>query len=129
MSVARTVKQTGFPVLAGTIGFPVLMLRHCQVFGMSMPRPYSACAIGMKRSLRYPLCMIDQSLIAKVISLSPAERLELIGRVWDSLAPEDIPVTAAEEALLDARIADMERNPADQSPWPDVKTRLEQLLR
>ena len=73
--------------------------------------------------------MIDQSLIAKVVSLSPAERLELIGAVWDSLSPEDIPVTDAEKALLDARIAEIERNPDDQSPWPDVKTRLERLLR
>ena len=73
--------------------------------------------------------MIDQSLIAKVVSLSPAERLELIGAVWDSLSPDDLPVTDAEKALLDARIADMERNPEDQSTWPDVKARLERLLR
>jgi putative addiction module component (TIGR02574 family) len=73
--------------------------------------------------------MIDQSLIAKVVSLSPAERLELIGAVWDSLSPNDLPVTDAERALLDSRIADMERNPEDQSSWPDVKTRLERLLR
>lgn len=85
--------------------------------------------IGLKGALRYPLFMIDQSLIAKVVSLSPAERLELIGAVWDSLSPEDIPVTDAEKALLDARLADTERNPEDQSPWPDVKSRLEQLLR
>jgi len=79
--------------------------------------------------MRYPLSMIDQSLIAKAVSLSPAERLELIGRVWDSLSSEDIPVTEAEKALLDARLADMERNPDDQSSWPDVKNRLQQLLR
>lgn len=79
--------------------------------------------------MRYPLAMIDQSLVAKVISLSPSERLELIGAVWDSLSPEDIPVTEAEEALLDARIAEMEHEPHDQSPWPDVKARLNRLLR
>lgn len=73
--------------------------------------------------------MIDQSLIAKVVSLSPEERLEFIGAVWDSLSPDDLPVTDAEKAMLDARISDMERNPDDQSPWPDVKTRLERLLR
>jgi putative addiction module component (TIGR02574 family) len=72
--------------------------------------------------------VIDQSLIAKVVSLSPAERLELIGAVWDSLSSDDLPVTDAERALLDSRIAEMERNPGDQSPWPNVKTRLERLL-
>ena len=85
--------------------------------------------VGLKHSLRYPFSMIDQSLIAKLVSLSPAERLEVIGAVWDSLSPEDIPVTDAEKAILDARITDMERNPDDQSPWPDVKNRLERLLR
>ena len=73
--------------------------------------------------------MIDESLLAKVTSLSPADRLELIGAVWDTLAPEDLPVTDAERALLDARLADMEGNPNDQSPWPDVKARLNRLLR
>jgi putative addiction module component (TIGR02574 family) len=73
--------------------------------------------------------MIDESLLAKVSSLSPAERLELIGVVWDTLSPNDLPVTDAERALLDARLADMERNADDQNPWPEVKARLERLLR
>ena len=71
--------------------------------------------------------MIDESLLAKVSSLSPADRLELIGKLWDTLALGDIPVTDAERALLDARLADMETNPDDQSSWPEVKDRLERL--
>ena len=70
--------------------------------------------------------MIDESL-AKVSSLSPADRLELIGKVWDTLSPEDLPVTDAERALLDARLAEMEAHPEAQSPWPEVKARLERL--
>lgn len=73
--------------------------------------------------------MIDESLLAKVTSLSPEDRLELIGVVWDSLLPDDLPVTDAERALLDARLADMNSNPDDQNSWPDVKGRLERLLR
>lgn len=73
--------------------------------------------------------MIDESLIAKAVSLSPADRLELIGVVWDSLSAGDLPVSEAERATLDARIADMEGNPDNQSPWPEVKNRLERLLR
>ena len=71
--------------------------------------------------------MIDESLLAKVSSPSPADRLELIGKVWDTLSPDALPVTDADRALLDARLADMERNPDDQSPWPEVKARLERL--
>jgi putative addiction module component (TIGR02574 family) len=71
--------------------------------------------------------MIDESLLARVSSLSPADRLELIGKVWDTLAAEDIQVTGAERNMLDARLADMEAHPDDQSPWPEVKARLERL--
>jgi putative addiction module component (TIGR02574 family) len=73
--------------------------------------------------------MIDESLLAKVTSLSPEDRLELIGVVWDSLLPDDLPVTDAERALLDARLADIKSNPNDQSSWLDVRGRLERLLR
>lgn len=73
--------------------------------------------------------MIDESLLEQIVRLEPTERLELIEAVWDSLSPDDLPVTEAERALLDARLADMELNPADQSPWADVKSRLERLLR
>jgi len=71
--------------------------------------------------------MIDESLFAKVTSLGPADRLELIAVVWDTLSPEDLPVTDAERKLLDARLADMEAHPDDQSPWPEAKARLELL--
>jgi putative addiction module component (TIGR02574 family) len=73
--------------------------------------------------------MIDESLLAKVARLSPADRIELIGAVWDTLSPDDLPVTEAERALLDARLADMEENPDDHSSWFRVRARLERLLR
>src|SRR5881227_2958685 len=78
-------------------------------------------------SFRNNETLIDESLLAKVSSLSPADRLELIGVVWDTLSPDDLPVTDAERSLLDARLADMEALPDDQSPWPEVKARLERL--
>jgi len=77
--------------------------------------------------LRYPFAMIDESLLAKVSSLSPADRLELIGKVWETLSAEDIQVTEAERQMLDARLADMEVNPDDQASWSEVKARLERL--
>ena len=79
--------------------------------------------------MRYPSRIIDESLMAKVISLSPADRLELIGAVWDTLPHNDLPVTDAEKTLLDVRLADAEENPNDESPWSEVKVRLERLFR
>lgn len=71
--------------------------------------------------------MIDNSLLEKIRNLEPADRLELIGVVWDSLSPTDLSLTDAERDLLDARLADIELNPNDQSSWADVKKRLEKL--
>ena len=72
--------------------------------------------------------MIDDSLMEQIVRLEPTQRLELVEAVWDSLSPADLPVTEGERALLDARLADMESNPDDQSSWADVKVRLERLL-
>ncbi len=73
--------------------------------------------------------MIDRTLLAKVTSLSPAERLELIGTLWDSLQHADLAVTEAERTLLDARLKDMEQNPGHESPWPEVQARLQKPRR
>jgi len=72
--------------------------------------------------------MIDNALLERISNLEPADRLELIGVVWDSLSPTDLPLTDTERDLLDARLADMESNPNDQSSWADVKKRLEKLF-
>ena len=71
--------------------------------------------------------MMDNALLEKIRNLEPADRLELIGVVWDSLSSTDLPLTDAERDLLDARLTDMESNPDDQSSWADVKKRLEKL--
>ena len=72
---------------------------------------------------------MNADLLAKALKLSPSDRLQLIEALWDTLSEEDIPVTPEERALLDARLADLEANPGDQSPWSDVKARLEQRRR
>lgn len=59
---------------------------------------------------------MSADLLAEALRLSPKDRLELIGALWDTLSEEDIPVTAEERNLLDARLADLEANPDDQNP-------------
>ena len=46
--------------------------------------------------------------------LSPQERLELIGRLWDSLDDEDVPLTPEQEAELDRRLATADADLADR---------------
>ena len=72
--------------------------------------------------------MIDASLMSKVKALTPAERLEFIEAVWETMGAEEVPVTAAERSLLDARIGDADVNPSDQSPWSEVRERLKRQL-
>ncbi len=72
--------------------------------------------------------MIDAALISKVKQMSPKDRLELIGAVWESLDQSTVSVSAAERELLDARLKDLEENPSDQSPWTEVKARLRNLV-
>ena len=72
--------------------------------------------------------MVDAALITRVKNLSAADRLELIGVVWETLSPAEVPITEAENTLFDARLADLEKNPDDQSPWSEIQARLRRLL-
>ena len=81
-----------------------------------------------REDANYSSHRIDESLFARVVAL-PGQSSGSHRRVWDTVSPDDLPVTDAERALIDARLADMERNPDAQSPWPEVKARLERLLR
>lgn len=72
---------------------------------------------------------MSTDLLEEALKLSPRDRLQLIGDLWDTLSEGEIPVTVEERALLDSRLADLEANPEDQSPWPKVKARLEQRRR
>lgn len=57
-------------------------------------------------------------------TLSPAERLDLIGELWDSLTDDDVPVTEDVKTILDARIDAMERDPSRGIPWEEVRAAL-----
>lgn len=72
---------------------------------------------------------MNAHLLAEALKLSPGDRLRLIEALWGTRSEEDIPVTLEERALLDVRLADLEANPEDQSPWSQVKARLEQRRR
>lgn len=72
--------------------------------------------------------MINAALISQVKTLSVAERIELIAAVWETLSSSEVPVSEEEKVLLDARLADMEQNPEDQSTWSEVQARLRQQL-
>jgi putative addiction module component (TIGR02574 family) len=61
--------------------------------------------------------------------LSPEERLDLIGEIWDSLENEQPPISPELQAELDRRLAELERNPSDGLPAAEVIARIRATLK
>lgn len=59
------------------------------------------------------------------------ERLTLIEELWDSIAADStaVPLTQAQRAELDQRIAEHEENPNDVVPWEEVKAAITERLK
>ena len=55
-----------------------------------------------------------------ISGLTSEERLELLGDIWDSLAPEEVPVTEAQRSELDRRLDDLEQDGDLGIPWEEV---------
>ena len=69
--------------------------------------------------------MRRSELWAELMELTPAERIELVQDLWDSIAAEDLPpLTPEQKEELDRRYAEHLRDPSSASKWEDVKARL-----
>jgi putative addiction module component (TIGR02574 family) len=69
---------------------------------------------------------MTQSLLKSALKLSKAERILLVERLWDSLVDEDVapPLTKAQRAELDKRLARVAETGPQGSDWPTVKARV-----
>ena len=56
--------------------------------------------------------------------LSAGERLEVIEQLWDSLSETDLPITEAQAAELDRRLASFEDDPSRGVTWEQLKAEL-----
>jgi len=65
-----------------------------------------------------------------ISKLSVAERIQLAEDLWDSVAAEtgELPLSAAQKAELERRLADLERDPGVGEPWEVVRARIEKRL-
>jgi putative addiction module component (TIGR02574 family) len=63
----------------------------------------------------------------EIEQLSVAERVQLAEEIWDSIAaiPERLPVTEAQRAELDRRLALLEGEPNRTTPWEEVRAKLQ----
>jgi putative addiction module component (TIGR02574 family) len=64
----------------------------------------------------------------QIAQLTPEQRLALIEVLWDSLDQDDVPITAAQAAELDRRMATYEQDAANAQPWDAVSKRIERNL-
>jgi putative addiction module component (TIGR02574 family) len=70
--------------------------------------------------------MADSILPFDINQYSIPERIAMIGEIWDSFADDQtpVPLTDAQKAELDRRIAEYELHPDDVVPWKDIERRL-----
>jgi len=62
--------------------------------------------------------------------LTVAERIQLAEDLWDSVAADtgELPLTDAQRAELEVRLADLERDPAAGESWEVVRERIAKRL-
>jgi putative addiction module component (TIGR02574 family) len=62
----------------------------------------------------------------ELVRLTPPERLALIAQLWDSLEDDELPLTAAQQAELERRLATLDQDRRDGITWAALKAELEQ---
>lgn len=66
---------------------------------------------------------MNKPLLQELLKLTPAERLELIDELWDSIPPtEHDSLTDAQKEEIDRRMAEHERDPSRAVPWDEVRS-------
>jgi putative addiction module component (TIGR02574 family) len=69
-------------------------------------------------------------LWSELMKLTPAERVDLVQDLWDSIAQQDMPPLSAEEMdELKRRLEEHRRDPSTAITWEELKTRLASQLK
>lgn len=68
--------------------------------------------------------MVNHALLAQAKGLGVAERVELINELWASIDADVLPVSPAEAALVDQRLAEADAEPLVGRTWKDVEASL-----
>jgi putative addiction module component (TIGR02574 family) len=61
----------------------------------------------------------------EIVRLTPFERLALIAQLWDSLEHEQVPLTSAQGAELEHRLASLDEDRRSGVSWASLKAELE----
>jgi len=61
----------------------------------------------------------------EIVRLSPAERMELIAQLWDSLDDNQLPLPVTQQAELELRLASLDQDRSKGITWAALKADLE----
>lgn len=64
----------------------------------------------------------------EIVRLSPPERLALIAQLWDSLAENQLPLSQAQQAELERRLASLDRDPQTRGYLGRAESRAREAL-
>jgi putative addiction module component (TIGR02574 family) len=74
---------------------------------------------------------MNKAILDELMQLSPAERLDIAEKLWESVDPDDPNIVEDAAALSEEqmqeirkRIAEHERDPSSAIPWEEVRARL-----
>ena len=70
---------------------------------------------------------MKEAVIAELLKLSPAERIQLAEDLWDSVAaqPESLPALSDDQRReIERRVAEHTRDPSSALTWEEVRARL-----
>jgi len=68
---------------------------------------------------------MNKEWMDQLLKLSSAEKIDLIGELWDSIPPAELPpLTEAQIEELDQRMAEHEADPSSAIPAEEVLARL-----
>jgi putative addiction module component (TIGR02574 family) len=59
-----------------------------------------------------------------IVRLSPQERIELIGELWDSIGDGELPLPQAQASELGRRLASFDRDRPQAVSWDELKADL-----
>jgi putative addiction module component (TIGR02574 family) len=73
---------------------------------------------------------VRRELLAELLKLSPDERLDLIGDLWDSLESRNLPpLTDDQVEEMERRLAEHRANPGAALSWEEVRAELRSRFR
>ena len=64
-----------------------------------------------------------------ITRLTPQERLDLIGELWDSLSAEDVRLSPAQDAELERRLRSFDADAQSAVSWEEIDAELDRRRR